>query len=52
MGKKHIKLPREYNPPGKHTPPETLAYLSAEEHDFIRRMTDGRSSRGPKDSRE
>ena len=42
----HITLPRVHSP-GKGHPPETLAYLSEAEHDFIRRMTDGRHSKGP-----
>ena len=41
-----LRLSRTYKPKGH--PREGLAYLNAAEMDFLRRMTDGKISRGPK----
>ena len=45
--KNHVTLPRSFDP-GPNHPRETLAYLSAAEHDLIRKLTDGKWNRGPK----
>ena len=41
-----LKLPRTFKPKGR--PREGLAYLNAAEMEFLRRVTDGTISRGPK----